>query len=61
MPGGSNPWCCCHLRDCPNKARSLDGGTTLTSPARAWAIAALLFSFVCPSGYAWSLKILFLI
>ena len=28
LPGGSNPWCCCHLSACPNKASNLDGGTT---------------------------------
>ena len=35
VPGGNSPWCCCHLSACPSKAMSLDGGTTLTTPARA--------------------------
>lgn len=49
-PGGKSPWCCCHFRDCPSRARRREGGTTLTSPARAWAIAFLRFSLVWPSG-----------
>ena len=35
VPGGRRPWCCCHLRDCPNRAMRREGGTTLTTPARA--------------------------
>lgn len=51
-PGGRRPWCCCHLRAWPRRAKRRDGGTTDTSPARAAAMAALLLSFVTPSGYA---------
>lgn len=35
VPGGRRPWYCCHFNDCPNKAVSRLGGTTLTSPANA--------------------------
>lgn len=33
-----------------------EGGTTLTSPARAWAMAARRFSLLLPSGYAWMMR-----
>lgn len=52
LPGGNRPWCCCHLSDWPNKAKSLLGGATFTSCANAWAIAALRFSLLLPSAYA---------
>ena len=51
-PGGSNPWCCCHFSAWPSRASRREGGTTFTSPARAWAIAARRRSFVWPSAYA---------
>lgn len=38
---------------CPSSAMRREGGTTLTSPARAWAMAARRFSLLLPSGYAW--------
>ena len=37
-----------HLRACPMRAISLDGGTTVTSFARLWAICALRLSFAIP-------------
>lgn len=52
LPGGRRPWCCCHFNACPKSAKSLDDGTTDTSPANDWAIAILRFSFDVPSGYA---------
>ncbi len=52
VPGGKSPWCCCHLSAWPSKASSLDGGTTLTSPDRALAIAWRRFSLLWPSLYA---------
>lgn len=51
-PGGRRPWCCCHLRAWPRRARRREGGTTDTSPARAAAMAARRRSLVTPSGYA---------
>ena len=50
LPGGKSPWCCCHFKAWPKRAKSLDGGTTETSPERDWAMAALRRSFVLPSG-----------
>lgn len=35
LPGGSNPWCCCHLSACPSKANKREDGTTDTSPDKA--------------------------
>lgn len=52
VPGGKSPWCCCHFKDCPSRASRRDGGTTDTSPLKAWAMAALRFSLLLPSGYA---------
>lgn len=46
VPGGSNPWCCCHFKACPNNANKRDGGTTLTSSESDCAIACRLFSLV---------------
>merc|ERR1719312_87831 len=43
VPGGRRPWCCCHFSAWPSRANSLLGGTTLTSPARDWAMADRLF------------------
>ncbi len=31
----SQPWCCCHFKAWPIKAINLEGGTTVTSFARA--------------------------
>jgi len=55
VPAGSKPWCCCHLRDWPSSANSLDGATTLTSPDKDWAIMWRRFSLFCPSLYAFEL------
>lgn len=38
---------------CPSRAMRREGGTTLTSPANACAMAARRFSLLLPSGYAW--------
>ena len=35
VPGGNNPWCCCHFKLWPNNANKRDGATTDTSPERA--------------------------
>lgn len=52
LPGGSNPWCCCHFNAWPRRASRREAGTTLTSPASAVAIAWRRFSLFCPSAYA---------
>ena len=35
VPGGNNPWYCCHFKAWPRRAIKRDGGTTFTSPANA--------------------------
>uniref|UniRef100_A0A147BEY3 Secreted protein n=1 Tax=Ixodes ricinus TaxID=34613 RepID=A0A147BEY3_IXORI len=57
LPGGSSPWCCCHFRAWPSRASRREGGTTLTSPDRAWAMAVRRRSLLLPPGYAsWGSK-----
>ena len=48
--GGNTPCIFCHFKDWPSSVRSLEGATTVTTDARAWAIVSRRFPLVTFSG-----------